>query len=161
MSDPTAQSILEKFEFYLLGLTFTLLGLSIQTADFHSAPTLSVWGELFGWLLLGVSGCVGLSKVLWTSSILHVKAHKENYESLKKNVTLAEAGGAPHVIDGYSKEPVSFDEFNSKTDQQIARLEGTLNRLGKRHDIKHHIQWWCFVSGLAIVGAMRGYSAIC
>jgi hypothetical protein len=161
MSEPTAQSVIEKFEFYLLGLTFTLLGLSIQTAGFQASPVLSVWGELIGWALLGLSGFVGLSKVQWTASILHVKASKESFESLKNDLKLAQAGGAPHVMDGNTSEPVSFDEVFDKTDRKIAQFERALNRLGDRHELKHHIQWWSFILGLTAIGAMRGYAAVC
>jgi len=41
-SPVTPHSILEKFEFYFLGLTFTLLGAAIQTATFAGHSHASV-----------------------------------------------------------------------------------------------------------------------
>ncbi|WP_019570889.1 hypothetical protein [Thioalkalivibrio sp. ALE11] len=60
MSTPSAQEILSKFELYFLALTFTLLGISIQTASLTDVPELSKILEVVAWILLAVSGIVGL-----------------------------------------------------------------------------------------------------
>jgi hypothetical protein len=61
-----AQSIREKFDFYLVGLSFTLLGLSVQTATFGSLIVADIF-ELTGWAFLFVSGLSGLSRMEWSS----------------------------------------------------------------------------------------------
>jgi len=48
-----------KFEFYLLALTFSVLGLSIQTAEFGNYLSADAF-ELAGWLALFVSGVIGI-----------------------------------------------------------------------------------------------------
>lgn len=90
MSDPTSQSILEKFEFYFLALIFTLLGASIQTVNFSATPLIGVWGELTGWALLTISGLSGLSKVQWIVSILYTKASRKNIISLSTDLQLSQ-----------------------------------------------------------------------
>ena len=52
----TPHSILEKFEFYFLGLTFTLLGAAIQTAAFTGHSHVSVITEIIGWAGFAISG---------------------------------------------------------------------------------------------------------
>lgn len=45
-------SILHKYEFFLAGLTFAILGLAVQTADFKNAACFAKWFELVSWALL-------------------------------------------------------------------------------------------------------------
>lgn len=69
MSEPQkdleySRQLQEKFEFYVLALIFTLLGLAVQTAKFGSYPIADRF-ELLGWLSLLLSGTVGLSRIEW------------------------------------------------------------------------------------------------
>lgn len=54
-NDEIGQRIQEKFRFYVLGLTFTILALAIQTAKFGISAVADGL-ELFGWVVLFVSG---------------------------------------------------------------------------------------------------------
>lgn len=58
----TAKEYSIKFDFYLLALTFTLLGLAIQTSDFSTSKFASIL-ELLGWLVLFISGAIGLIRL--------------------------------------------------------------------------------------------------
>lgn len=51
-----------KFDFYFLALIFTILGLSVQTADFTQSQIGAV-SELFGWVTLLCSGVIGLIRL--------------------------------------------------------------------------------------------------
>lgn len=91
-----AQRIQEKFEFYLLALTFTLVGLAIQTATFGTHVGADV-AELVGWFLLLVSGIFGLSRMEWTPVIHDLESkryEKEESTTFFKRKALA---GAPFV----------------------------------------------------------------
>ena len=56
------QRIQQQFEFYLLALTFTLLGVAVQTAEFPD-NLIADAAELFAWVVLLASGIVGLSRM--------------------------------------------------------------------------------------------------
>jgi hypothetical protein len=57
-----AQRYQEKFAFYVIALTFTILGLAIQTASFDE-NTLSGALEIVAWFLLLISGLAGLYRI--------------------------------------------------------------------------------------------------
>jgi len=65
--DLTPHGVMEKIEFYFLGLTFTLLALAVQTFKPSTSLTADVV-ETGGWLLLLISGLVGVSKIEWIPS---------------------------------------------------------------------------------------------
>ena len=52
----------EKFEYYLVALTFTLLGLSVQTVKFGSSNVADIL-ELVGWVVLLLSGIMALLRL--------------------------------------------------------------------------------------------------
>lgn len=72
-----AQRIQEKFDFYLIALTFTVLGFSIQTVKFGKF----VYGdlaELIAWFSLIVSGVLGLRKMMWKASLFRLHYEKDD-----------------------------------------------------------------------------------
>ena len=64
MADPAAKAmdVQEKFEFYMLSLTFTLLALSVQSASFGNNLASDIL-ELIGWCLLLISGVIGIFRL--------------------------------------------------------------------------------------------------
>lgn len=83
-----AMNIQEKFELYLISLIFTLLALSVQTASFGKYPKADVI-ELLGWVLLLVSGIIGVLRLQLVPVVLRYYAAKEtgvkiDEEDLKK-----------------------------------------------------------------------------
>jgi hypothetical protein len=85
----TSHSILEKFEFYFLGLTFTLLGAAIQTATFTGHSHISVIAEIIGWSGFAISGMVGLSKVEHLSLVIYLRNRKNVFENHKSEIEQA------------------------------------------------------------------------
>jgi len=58
----------QKFQFFVVALTFGILSLSVQTAAFGT-PVPSRIPELLGWVLLLTSGTVGLWRLEGTPRI--------------------------------------------------------------------------------------------
>lgn len=161
MSESSAQSIREKFEFYFLALTFTLLGASIQTANFSASPEISIVIELTAWVLLGASGLLGLSKVQWISSILLAKNQEKNLTGIAQNFRISEKQGLLFVLNLDSGKQVHIAEMIEKVEGSAARYRQLAEAFGRKNAIKHHFQWWFFILGLMGVGAARGYAALC
>ena len=58
----TAAEYQQRFDFYVVGLTFVLLGASIQTSGFGASPVADVL-EIGAWASLLVAGLLGLSRL--------------------------------------------------------------------------------------------------
>lgn len=84
----------DKFDFYITGLIFTVLGLSIQTAQSRNCAINYV--EIMSWALLFLSGLLSLWRLEWLSSLtLHMgfagKFHSEgNLQQSAKHQDLAD-----------------------------------------------------------------------
>jgi len=66
-----------KVEFYFLGLTFTILALSIQTAELDS-NLISTMIELISWISMLLAGLIGLSRIFWIPTLYNIEDIKEN-----------------------------------------------------------------------------------
>lgn len=86
-----AMDIQEKFELYLVSLTFTFLALSVQTASFGTHSTGDAL-ELIGWILLFISGITGIFRLALVPVVLRYYAAKELGENVdEEDLTKVEA----------------------------------------------------------------------
>lgn len=76
-----AMDIQEKFELYLVSLTFTVLALSVQTASFGINPVGDAF-ELLGWVLMLISGITGLLRLELVPVVLRYYAAKEQQKDV-------------------------------------------------------------------------------
>ena len=159
-SPVTPHSILEKFEFYFLGLTFTLLGAAIQTATFAGHSHASVFAEIIGWAGFALSGLIGLSKVENLSVVIYLRNRKNEFENNKSQFEQAKASGIPSAKIAQTGEVMSIDAVIDKAGESASRYEEQLDKTGKRHEIKAIIQRWAFVFGLLSTAVARAYDAV-
>ncbi|MDA0687188.1 MAG: hypothetical protein O2948_00980 [Proteobacteria bacterium] len=76
-----------KFRFYFVGLTFTLLAASIQTAGLSEMRGINAIIELFGWVSLLASGLAGLSYLEFTPVVYrHIDAIENSSGENKKQL---------------------------------------------------------------------------
>ena len=84
-----------KFDFYMVALTFTILGLAIQTSS-TSAPAAALVFELMGWLLLLISGVAGVSRLAWQPQVFQVMGAQVKLEdqvsALEKGILEGRSG---------------------------------------------------------------------
>lgn len=96
----------DTFELYVLGLTFTILGLSVQTASFGVA-LLADSAELLGWVSLLISGLFGLHRGLWKPNLYNVMGMKSTFQVESDDADkmikyLTEKLGRSHAIQKHS-----------------------------------------------------------
>lgn len=125
----------EKFQFYVIALVFTILGLSIQTYS-GSALASARLIEIFSWFSLLVSGLAGLSYLEWTP-IIHEKialldetnesAHNFNREKLQGTTTV-------HLPQGKS---VSIEERIETYEKRANAISNVLKELEKKSHFKY------------------------
>jgi hypothetical protein len=159
-SPVTPHSILEKFEFYFLGLTFTLLGAAIQTAALAGHSHASVFAEIIGWAGLALSGLIGLSKVENLSVVIYLRNRKNEFENHKDQLEKARASGTASARVAQTGEVMSIDAVISQVGQNASRYGEELDKVGRRHEVKDIIQRWAFVLGLLSTAVARAYDAV-
>jgi len=159
-SSVTPHSILEKFEFYFLGLTFTLLGAAIQTASFSGHSHASVIAEVIGWAGFALSGLVGLSKVEHLSVVIFLRNRKNEYENNKSQFEQAKASGVASAKIAQTGEVMLIDTAINKAGESAARYGDELGKAGRRHEVKDIIQRWSFILGLLSIAVARAYDAV-
>ena len=71
-----AEDYSRKFNFYIVALAFTLMGLSVQTAKFDSG-VFGLCFELLGWVSLLLSGVIGLHRLSKFTSVYTLLHRRE------------------------------------------------------------------------------------
>jgi hypothetical protein len=159
-SPVTPHSILEKFEFYFLGLTFTLLGAAIQTASFVGHSHASVFAEVIGWAGFAFSGLIGLSKVEHLSVVIYLRNRKNEFENNKSQFEQAKASGVSSAKIAQTGEVMLIDAVINQAGESVSRYGEQLDKVGRRHEVKDIIQKWAFVLGLLSTAVARAYDAV-
>jgi hypothetical protein len=152
-----SQRLQERFEFYVIALAFTILGLSIQTASFGESA-LSDSFELLGWLFLFVSGLVGLSRLEWVPVAYNVHAEITNFQAEAARLRQAQQTGQNEVpvIDD-ERGIVPIEEAIQAQDNAVTRLKPKLENIEKWTLRKYQIHKWGFILGLLFLLLSRSY----
>lgn len=149
----------EKFQFYLVALTFTILGLSIQTYDDSSTKIASLI-EIISWVSLLLSGLAGLSYLEWGPVIREKLAVKSDAEETISNLKKHKLGGVSTVnVEQHGKVmPIEerINEFEYHSDAVI----NLIDNLEKKSKIKYKIFKWCFLAGVVFLVGGRAYAPL-
>ena len=141
-----AQRIQEKFYFYLVGLAFTILGLSIKTSKFG----VSMWADVFellGWLSLLVSGIVGLLRLEW-EPYLHEKFAAINLlEEDRKDFKDALVRGTP-IVEVKGEGLVSVPDLLKQTQEKLDAINKMVEGDSRKSIRKYAVHRYCFVAGI-------------
>jgi len=147
----------ERFEFYIIALIFTILGLSIQTATFDTS-LISDISELIGWLLLLISGLVGLSRLEWLPVAYEMYAESARWETEVNRASEAKSSGILELpVDDEKdvKKIMSTDEILFRLGNTVNELETKIKKVNFWARIKYEIHKWCFVLGLIFLFIAR------
>jgi len=133
----------QKFEFYLLALVFTILGLSIQTAKLTFCFQGAI--EIAAWISFLISGLAGLSRMEW------IPVSYQHYSKLTKEKSFARDAKAGRTVLHESGEPMSAEEvaeFIRLAEERIEERTKVMERIDSRDKVKYSVHKWLFVSGL-------------
>lgn len=151
----------EKFEFYFLALTFTILGLSIQTAEYTTYCYQTII-ELSAWFALLLSGLAGLSRQEYLPVAYFAEHRRQITEEYRQNYEQRVRGqrGILHPEDG---RKLNREEIQIKLDSLDARLDA-INKEKKRIErgveAKYSIHKYTFVTGIILLIASRSLVAL-
>jgi len=151
-----AQRSQEKFEFYLVGLAFTLLALSIQTAKFGQS-NLSDAFELSGWVSLAVSGLIGLWRLEYIPVIRTKIAIKAEFDEKIDELRELELKGVKELFVLESQANQSIEDRLSEYKKGVSVLDPVITKLEKHGSVKYQIHRYTFVVGVFLLMFARGY----
>lgn len=151
-----ARSLQEKYEYYQVGLNFTLLGLSIQTAQFgvHKLPIIF---ELSGWSCLLVAGVIALLRFR-----MQPVGHK-NAALLQRNRSMLQSfkegaqGGSREVLLSDTEELISIDQAIIKIEESISKNEPIIQDLESTLVLQARWHTSLFIGGFIFVFLARAY----
>ncbi len=149
----------EKFEFYLVALAFTLLALSIQSADFEG-PVIARALEIVGWVSLLASGLSGLSYLEWLPVLRVHAVKKDDLDSNADQLRQQRSQGVENVHLLQNNSIVPIEERIREYGEAVNLLEQQDPILDKKSNLKYFIFKWGFVSGLILILAARAYEPI-
>lgn len=150
-----AHRLQEKFDFYSVALPFAILGLSVQTYAFGRGRA-SDAAELLGWVLLLVSGLVGLSRLSWQPQLFQVFSERADREKVISDMNKLTTQGHNLVGVFGSDKTVPVLEIKSKAEKALVGLTEKADRLVEGGVRKYRWQRNLFVAGLVALMISRG-----
>lgn len=131
-----------KFLYFMIGLTFAVLGLSIQVSDNVTLITKIAWVSLM------VSGLFGIMRVEWDNSVLMWNRDLAERLLYKSQLEEAKRSGAIMVDKKDHNTVLDVDEWIRIQDKSIARINKALDKLGGKQEWRYNIHMWGFVIGI-------------
>ena len=151
-----AQRSQEKFEFYLVGLVFTLLALSIQTAKFGQSNLSDVF-ELSGWACLAVSGLIGLWRLEYIPVIRNKIAIKDEFDEKLDELRELELKGVQELFVLETQSNQTIKDRLSEYQEGAAVLDPVITKIEKHGYVKYQIHRYTFVAGVSLLMLARAY----
>ncbi len=158
-----AQKIETKFDFYILALTFTILGFSVETARLGRTVTGDLL-EFMAWATLLGSGLAGLSRLSRTPQLFHFYAGRAGLLDWIAEIAKGAADSRIYSAELDDSIPAPLAAKLAKT--SLEKNAPELARLEKRLEFRRRLQFRAFAVGvLALVLArslprivdLRGY----
>jgi len=162
MENPNVQrgaQLQDKFELYLVGLVFTVLGLSIQTATFGVLLVADI-SELLGWLLLLVSGVVGLWRMEYVPVIIKNMATRDKLNRRLDSYREARAKGYTEIYVLEHEKMMSIDELEGSEKTVLDQGVPIIKAQERLHLMKYSIHRYCLVFGISCLVVGRAYGPV-
>ena len=157
--DPNIDAALrrqEKFDAYVVGLVFTLLGLSVQTATFGASLVGDIL-ELLGWVLLLLSGFAGLSRMEWMPEAFRLASYRVEREVRVRTIKVAALQGSHEVLVVPTGKRVAAAEYIAEDEKAISMISDGEANVEKKLNRRYLVFKWSFVLAVVFVVAARAW----
>lgn len=134
-----AKNARHKFNYYFVGLTFSLLTLAINHGFETDLVAPKIVG-LVGWFILLISGFAGLSLIAEEGSFFSKKADIIKFQAWKKDAD---------------------DDYKKNLDKMIKDGEQLLDKEESKSIRIYIVQKWCFFFGMLFLVISYAYPIIC
>jgi hypothetical protein len=155
----SSQRTREKLDAYQVGLVFTLLGLSVQTATF-GRPVVADILELSGWLALLIAGLAGLWRLERIPELYKLYSELARRERIVLDAETGQAQGATVVRISESGDNMPINEYLSRWRALAKEWQEEIEPHRWRGIHAYRLMKATFVIGLSAVIASRGYEAV-
>lgn len=152
-----AQQIQLKHQFYVLTLCFTVLALSIETADFDG-PLVANAIELVGWLCLLFSGLLGLIRFELVPKLYQLFDAQAQLTHNKSELKKADITGGEEIFSVQDKKILPISEIVKRIDADLARANEAITERNQKIADRYVLHRWLFVAGVVALVISRGYA---
>jgi hypothetical protein len=154
-----AAELQQKFNFYLVGLTFGVLALSVQTASFGGS-TVARAAELLGWVLMLVSGIAGLMRLEILPHVHALWAHEDIALNRAHELIMKREGGTKTVTVTLENREYPIEQSIRQAQADAAAIKAAVAPFKKRDARQYAVQKVGFVLGIAALLVARGYEPL-
>jgi hypothetical protein len=146
-----------KYHYYFMGLTFTVLALSIQTAKFGKSGIANGL-ELVGWVSLLVSALTGLSFFEWFAPLYKFFAMEAGLQKDLSTLKQAVLHTPVHNLGtGTVEKPADVIE---RTEKSLSEIAARRKRLQRWQSFKYRTMKIAFIAGIVCLMVSRGWAPL-
>lgn len=154
-----AQQTQEKFQFYAVGLAFTVLAASVQTASF-AGPVMARVLELVAWASLLLAGLTGLSRIEWEPFLRVKMALKDEFEEKIARLQHEQRAGVRQVFVVQTQQNEPIEQSIHRNQGYVEKLSGLINKLDRKSKNKYSVFKVSLFFGLACLVGARAYAPV-
>jgi hypothetical protein len=149
-----------KFDLYFIGLTFTVLGLAVQTAKVGVYYTADV-AEILGWIALLVAAFNGMRRLEWMPEHYRLQGLKHDQEAQRfegGKIVLTHPGAQFTVAP--TGETISAREYVANAQDAITKID---KRLDELNNLSVRLSKWHrygFLVGVVLLAVARAAPVI-
>lgn len=155
-----ARNLSAKFNYFFIGLTFSILALAVQNSTDSSLLIARIF-ELVGWLFLFLSGLFGLLRLQRQPRAYEVAANLASRMELQSKLKKIELEGGGEFFDSETKKPLVLEEIIKDSKESLKVIEEGLDEIESKMGRQYGAQTWMFLIGVSSILISHGYEKVC